>query len=116
LPTAEPEPEAASSADAWLGDPHEAIAEVATCVRPLVAALPSDYRRALELTDLDGRSQVEAARIEGISVSGMKSRVQRGRRQFAALVAQCCDVTTDVRGELIDVQQRKDGRGCQPPT
>ena len=63
---------------------------------------PTDYRRALELTDFDGRSQADAARIEGISLSGMKSRVQRGRRQFATLVKQCCDVTTDSRGELVD--------------
>ncbi len=48
-------------------------------------------------------------------VSGMKSRVQRGRRQFATLVKQCCDVTTDSRGELVDFQLRADGCGCPPP-
>ena len=78
------------------------LSELASCIRPLVDALPTDYRRALELTDFDGHSQAEAARIEGISLSGMKSRVQRGRRQFATLVKQCCDVTTDSRGELVD--------------
>jgi RNA polymerase sigma-70 factor (ECF subfamily) len=112
--TDELEPAADESADAWLDDQDATLAELASCIRPLVDALPADYRRALELTDLDGHSQAEAARIEGISLSGMKSRVQRGRRQFATLVKQCCDVTTDSRGELVDFTFRADGCGCPP--
>jgi RNA polymerase sigma-70 factor (ECF subfamily) len=104
-----------SGADAWLDDQAATLAELASCIRPLVDALPGDYRRALVLTDLEGHSQVDAARMEGISVSGMKSRVQRGRRQFATLVKQCCDVTTDSRGELVEFRPRPDGCGC-PPT
>jgi RNA polymerase sigma-70 factor, ECF subfamily len=112
----EVESAADSGADHWLDDQTATLAELASCIRPLVDALPTDYRRALELTDLDGHSQADAARIEGISVSGMKSRVQRGRRQFATLVKQCCDVTTDSRGELVDFRLRDDGCGCAPAT
>jgi RNA polymerase sigma-70 factor (ECF subfamily) len=111
---AELEPATDPSADAWLDDQEATLAELASCIRPLVAALPTDYRRALELTDFEGHSQVDAARMEGISVSGMKSRVQRGRHQFATLVKQCCDVTTDSRGRLVDYQPRADGCGCPP--
>jgi RNA polymerase sigma-70 factor, ECF subfamily len=114
VPAAELEPLTDPSADAWLDDQDATLAELASCIRPLVEALPRDYRRALELTDFDGHSQVDAARMEGISVSGMKSRVQRGRRQFATLVKQCCDITIDARGELIDFQLRADGCGCPP--
>jgi RNA polymerase sigma-70 factor (ECF subfamily) len=114
--SAEIEPDADPSADAWLDDQEATLSELAACIRPLVDALPSDYRRALELTDFEGRTQVDAARIEGISLSGMKSRVQRGRRQFATLVKQCCDVTTDSRGELVDFSLRPDGCGCPPAT
>ena len=111
---AEPEPDVDTGADAWLDDQAATLSELAACIRPLVDALPGDYRRALVLTDLEGHSQVDAARMEGISVSGMKSRVQRGRRQFATLVKQCCDVTTDSRGELVDFRLRADGCGCTP--
>lgn len=104
-----------AGADAWLDDQEATLADLATCIRPLVGCLPAEYRRALEMTDLDGVSQVEAARAEGISVSGMKSRVQRGRRQFAALVRQCCEVQLDSRGELVDFRLRDDGCGCRPP-
>jgi RNA polymerase sigma-70 factor (ECF subfamily) len=112
--TAELEPLVDPSAEAWLDDQEATLSELASCIRPLVEGLPREYRRALELTDFDGHSQVEAARMEGISVSGMKSRVQRGRRQFATLVKQCCDVTVDARGELIDFELRADGCGCPP--
>ena len=66
---AEIEPDANPSADAWLDDQEATLSELAGCIRPLVDALPSDYRRALELTDFDGHSQADAARIEGISLS-----------------------------------------------
>ncbi|HEX2274495.1 MAG TPA: sigma-70 family RNA polymerase sigma factor [Acidimicrobiales bacterium] len=104
--TADVEPGAARGADAWLDDQEIVLADLASCIRPLVRALPRDYRRALELTDLEGRTQAEAARIEGVSLSGMKSRVQRGRRQFAALVRRCCEITTDSRGEPVDFRPR----------
>ena len=101
-----------SSADGWLEDQDAVLSELASCIRPLVSALPDEYRRALELTDLEGRTQAEAARIEGVSVSGMKSRVQRGRRLFTALLRSCCEVSTDSRGGLVDFQPR--GDGCAP--
>jgi RNA polymerase sigma-70 factor (ECF subfamily) len=101
-------------ADDWLDDQDAVLADLASCIRPLVEALPRDYRRALELTDLQGVTQAEAARLEGVSISGMKSRVQRGRRLFAALVHNCCEVTTDTRGALINFQLRTDGCGCSP--
>lgn len=107
-PAADVEPTAAGGVDAWVEDQEVVLADLASCIQPLVDALPRDYRRALQLTDLEGRTQAEAARIEGVSVSGMKSRVQRARRQFAALVRTCCVVTTDARGELVDFRPRFD--------
>jgi RNA polymerase sigma-70 factor, ECF subfamily len=47
----------------------------------------------LELTDLDGVTQVAAAEQDGISLSGMKSRVQRARKQLAELLTRCCAPT-----------------------
>ena len=108
------EPDADPGADAWLENQDATLAELAACIRPIVDALPPDYRRALELTEFEHRTQADAALIEGISLSGMKSRVQRGRRQFATLVRQCCDVVTDSRGELVDFSLRPDGCGCPP--
>jgi len=111
---AHPELVIGRDANSWLVDQGAALSELAGCIRPFVEALPRDYRRAIELTDLANHTQVEAARIEGISIPGMKSRVQRGRRQLATLVARCCHVTLDSAGRLVDFYQHPDGHCCEP--
>ena len=85
----------ASTTDEWVDDQDAVLAELAVCLRPLLSELPDDYRRALELTDLGGLSQAEAAELEHVSLSGMKSRVQRGRRQLGVVLRQCCTPTLD---------------------
>jgi DNA-directed RNA polymerase specialized sigma24 family protein len=55
---------------------------LAECLRPLVMHLEPRSREALLATDLGGKSQVEAAREAGITVSTMKSRLQRGRQKL----------------------------------
>lgn len=88
--------------------------ELSRCLRPLLAGLPPEQRRAVEMIDLDGMPQADAARQEGISVSGMKSRVQRGRRRLAQLLDDCCALTLDVRGLPMDYTPtiRSDSGGC----
>jgi RNA polymerase sigma-70 factor (ECF subfamily) len=87
-----PEPDDASSV----------LDELSGCLRPLLAGLPAEQRRAVEMIDLDGMPQAGAARQEGVSLSGMKSRVQRGRRRLAQLLGQCCTLTLDARGVPMD--------------
>ena len=59
--------------------------DLAECVAFFVARLPSPYREAITLTELQGLSQKDAADMLGISVSGMKSRVQRGRERIRSM-------------------------------
>ncbi|MCF7547457.1 sigma-70 family RNA polymerase sigma factor [Pseudonocardia sp. WMMC193] len=92
-------------------DPGSVLDELAQCLRPLLEGLPPEQRRAVQMIDLDGVGQAEAARREGLSLSGMKSRVQRGRRRLAELVGQCCALTLDARGVPIDYVPRT-GPGC----
>jgi RNA polymerase sigma-70 factor (ECF subfamily) len=49
-------------------------------------ALAPEYREALVLTKLEGRSLSEAAEQVGVSVTAMKSRVHRGIRQVRRLL------------------------------
>lgn len=89
--------------------------ELATYVAPFVAMLPSPYREALTLTELEGMSQKDAAAMLGLSVSGMKSRVQRGRQQLRQALEDCCHIALDVRGRVMSCEPRPDGRlpdGC----
>jgi RNA polymerase sigma-70 factor (ECF subfamily) len=76
--------------------------ELSRCLRPLLGGLPPEQRRAVEMIDLEGMAQADAARREGVSVSGMKSRVQRGRRRLAQLLDACCALTLDARGLPMD--------------
>ena len=48
----------------------------------------------------------------GISVSGMKSRVQRGRAQLRELFDQCCEIAVDARGKPADFMPRPKPCGC----
>ena len=106
-----PEQATADAATDEDADAERALAGLASCVRPLLRLLPADQAAAVEEVDLDGRSQVEAARAAGISVSGMKSRVQRGRRGLREAITACCQVQLDVRGAVQDVHSHQ-GTDC----
>ena len=80
--------------------------ELAACLAPLIERLPPIYREALELTEFEGINQVEGAAVLGLTVSGMKARVQRGRRQLRELLLECCDVQLDRRRRVTDVRSR----------
>jgi RNA polymerase sigma-70 factor, ECF subfamily len=78
----------------------------ARCVQPLLTRLSAADRDALVLTDLGGATQQQAAEQRGISVPGMKARVQRARRRFKAALDACCELTFDGRGQVLSAQPR----------
>lgn len=85
-------------------DEAGAMRELSGCLRPMLDRLPAEQRDALEMIDLDGMTQRDAAQRAGVSLSGMKSRVQRGRRRLAELLGQCCALTLDSRGVPMDYE------------
>lgn len=96
-------------------DDRAAEQMLAANVAPFVALLPSPYREALTLTELEGVSQREAAAMMGVSVSAMKSRVQRGRARLRELLEDCCAIALDVRGRVVECEPRAASadRGCR---
>jgi RNA polymerase sigma-70 factor (ECF subfamily) len=93
-------------------DTAELRAELARCLSPLVERLPPSYRQALVLTDLQGVTQAEAAARLGLSVSGMKTRVQRGRRLLENLLLDCCHVELDSRRGVSGYRSRRGACEC----
>ena len=79
--------------------------DLARCLEPIVRRLPEPYRDALTLTDLGDLTQAEAAERTGVSVPGMKSRVQRGRAQLREELTKCCSVALDARRGISDVER-----------
>ena len=90
----------------------EARRELASCLTPLHEWLAEPYRQAVGLVELEGVPQTQAAERLGISISGMKSRVQRARRQLKALLLECCHVELDRRGSVVDYGVRDGGCGA----
>ena len=99
-----PDPGAAS-------DDASAMRELAGCMRPLVEQLPPTYREALTLVEFEGMSQVDLASQLGVSVSGMKSRVQRGRSMLRDTLLACCEVSRSATGGVLDFAARS-GAPC----
>ncbi len=88
------------------GKDLQGLEELSTCLEPMIAALPEAYRDAIRSTELNGLTQVEAARRAGLGLSGMKSRVQRARRQLKTMLDECCRIEVDRRGGILDYSVR----------
>jgi RNA polymerase sigma-70 factor (ECF subfamily) len=93
---------------------NDARAEIACCIAPMVRGLPDDYRRIIELTELEGMTQAAAAERLGLSLAGAKSRVQRGRARLKEMLLRCCEIETDRRGRVMAFETRDGDEGCAP--
>jgi RNA polymerase sigma-70 factor (ECF subfamily) len=91
-----------------------AAATLASCIPPSLLRLSVADRDTLARVDFGAQSQVAAAVALGVSVSGMKSRVQRARRRLKAVIEECCTVTLDRRGGIADIAPRAGACSCQP--
>jgi RNA polymerase sigma-70 factor (ECF subfamily) len=86
--------------------------ELARCLMPLLDGLPEPYRDALRLAEVEGSPQREVASRLGLSLSGAKSRVQRGRRLLRSALFSCCSVEMDRRGGVMSYESRGECGGC----
>ena len=92
-------PRGAEQLAASANDSEEfALQELATCLTPLMGTLSSGDQEALRLIEFEGLTHVEAARQFGLSLSGMKSRVQRARVRLRSALDDCCRIALDRRG------------------
>ncbi|MEC4890672.1 MAG: RNA polymerase sigma factor SigZ [Nitrospira sp.] len=96
-------------------EPGELRTQLARCLRPMIERLAPDYREAMKLVELEGFTQQAAAAKLGLSLSGMKSRVQRGRRQLKAMLHDCCLVQLDSRRGIAEYALRDPAENpCAP--
>lgn len=92
-------------------DPNEQVAqELSECLQPMIQRLPEIYREAVTLSELKGLTQKEVARVQGITTSGAKSRVQRGRAILKEMLGDCCRLEFDYSGRLYDYE--RNGGSC----
>ncbi len=94
-------------------DDGELRREFASCLRPIIEQLPEKYRQAIQLSEMEQKTQQQVADEIGISLSGAKSRVQRGRAMLRGLLDECCHIELNQSNQLVSYEQKKsDCYGC----
>jgi RNA polymerase sigma-70 factor, ECF subfamily len=88
--------------------------ELQEYIGPLISLLPAAYAEPLRLSDLEGVPQQQIADQLGLSLSGAKSRIQRGREKLKALFTECCHLELDRQGGLAGAVIREDCAPLQP--
>ncbi len=70
---------------------YDFLKELEECVPSLIQKLPEKYAKPLAAYELEGIPQKQLALDYGMSESGLKSRVQRGRKMLKELFVEYCD-------------------------
>lgn len=107
------DPRAGEGIPAHIEDvPHARDEELAPCLTPLIARLPDPYREAIQLVEINGLPQRVLSERLAVSLSGAKSRVQRGREKLKELLLHCCQVELDKRRQVMDYHLAIPGATC----
>jgi RNA polymerase sigma-70 factor (ECF subfamily) len=82
------------------------------CVQPHINKLPSIYKEALTKTEFQNYSQLQLAEELNISYSGAKSRVQRAKELLKKYFKECCNISTDRYGNVLNFEAKHECRSC----
>ena len=101
-----------SAADLWYTEDEVGVEQALTqCVEPFIRALPKKSADLLLAIDIEGQSQKDYAEKIGISYSTLKSQVQRSRFKLRALFDDCCSLTLDKHGNVVEFATKSGGCG-----
>ncbi len=101
----------------WIEQPESDLnetirKELSTCLEPMIEQLPDKYRITIQLSEIDGKTQRMVAKEQGISLSGTKSRVQRGRSLLKGMLYKCCEFELNKNKQLIDYNKKRSDSDC----
>ncbi|WP_373944438.1 RNA polymerase sigma factor SigZ [Vibrio chagasii] len=91
--------------DLWFADldhNEEFKQKLSLCIEPFIQALPEQSASLLLAVDIKGQSQKALAEEQNVSYSTIKSRVQKSRGDLKNLFEQCCNLSLDKQGNVID--------------
>ena len=69
---------------------HDEKCDLIDCINDLLKDMSEENRQAFTMVDIEQRSQVEVAEELGLSISTLKSRVQRTRKVLKQKLENCC--------------------------
>jgi len=75
--------------------------------------LPENYREAVVLYELEGKSIADIADQLQISYTNARARVQRGRQTLKKNLLDCCTFHVDAYGNIIDYERRQKEESCK---
>ncbi|CAH6899866.1 RNA polymerase sigma factor SigZ [Vibrio chagasii] len=100
--------------DLWFADldhNEEFKQKLSLCIEPFIQALPEQSASLLLAVDIKGQSQKALAEEQNVSYSTIKSRVQKSRGDLKNLFEQCCNLSLDKQGNVIDCELKPES-GC----
>lgn len=80
--------------------------EITACLKTMIDSLPEKYKEAVLLTEFQNLTQKELSERMGLSLSGAKSRVQRGREMLKDMLLGCCQLEFDRVGNIIEYKHK----------
>ncbi|MDD1791789.1 RNA polymerase sigma factor SigZ [Enterovibrio makurazakiensis] len=96
--------------DLWFEKEKEQVREdLLTCLLPFIQALPEEDAEMLTSIELHGQSQKAYAEEMGINYSTLKSRLKKSREKINSLFHECCELSLDKNGSVIDYEARQKG-------
>ena len=84
-----------------------------TWLDEMIRSLPNGYREAVQLAEIEELSQQAVADRLGLSLSGAKSRIQRGRAMLKDILEQCCSFELDGRGRVMGCDPKPNQKVCR---
>jgi RNA polymerase sigma-70 factor (ECF subfamily) len=108
-------PAALADADKVSADDHESHPSCRniTWLDEMIQSLPEGYRQAVQMAEVEEQSQQDVADRLGLSLSGAKSRIQRGRAMLKDVLQRCCTFELDVRGRVMGCDPKPNQQMCR---
>ncbi len=76
------------------------VDELSECVVRVLTELSPEDREVLQMCDIEGMKQQEFAVAHGLSLTAVKSRIQRARQRMRAQMTEACKVQFDEAGQV----------------
>ena len=76
------------------------VDDLSECVVRVLTELSSEDREVLQMCDIEGMKQQDFAASHGLSLTAVKSRIQRARQRMRAQMTEACQVQFDEAGQV----------------
>lgn len=97
-----------------IDDNKEILSSVYKCLIPFIDNLSNEYKTAINETVIGNLNQIEYANKFNLGYSTAKSRVQRAKVKLKDLFVNCCNVSFDKYGNIIEFEHKNNCEcGCR---